>query len=582
MQRDLARIPLFEGLEPAAQQEMQRRLQPRHFAPGEFLCREGESACSLFIIESGLAHVSVGRPEGSRTVARLRRGDLVGEMSLITGEPRSATVQAILPTTALELDQQAFGSVLAAHPGVFANLTRILSHRLAEADAQLRWGQQHGEAVALVAGTETSWLLSQVVASTQAASARDVACIDLTGTLPADTPCRREPTAEAGLEVLEHLLSTHATVLTVIGQDQPLWLLQHMDRVLLLGTEAECARAARECSRGGEVALVNGHDSSTPDSIAGMKVIRTIDPEDPDADIAWLGRHLSRTKIGLALGAGGAKGFAHVGALQVLEAAGYTVDYVGGSSIGAVVGAWLALGRNAEEIEGTMRRTFTPETVASIFKLSFGGMSSGTEELQRIWTDTTDGLSFSEVAIPLVIMAVDLERKRPAPLAEGPIWQALMAATAVPGLNPPYQVDGQRLVDAIALVPVPSQAVRSAGADIVMAINLISRDTLPAWPTNIAVPAAPATKGSRMLDTLLEVMDLMQLDGSIRHAALADVVVTPRFGPSSWRDFQLADLFLTAGRTAMEEQLPALHALAHPQPCRTTNSGGVYGTTVHV
>jgi hypothetical protein len=65
-----------------------------------------------------------------------------------------------------------------------------------------------------------------------------------------------------------------------------------------------------------------------------------------------------------------------------------------------------------------------------------------------------------------------------------------------------------------------------------------------------------------MLDTLMEVMDLSQLDASVRHAALADVVVTPRFGPANWREFDQADLFLAAGRAAAEAQLPALAALA--------------------
>lgn len=582
MPGNLARIPLFEGLEPAAQEKTYRRLLPRSFAPGEFICREGESACSLFIIEGGLAHVFVGGPERTRIVAQLRRGDLVGEMSLITGEPRSTTVQAVLPTTAFELDQQTLGSILARHPAVFANLSRTLSHRLAHADTQLRWGQRQGEAVALVAGTDTTGLVAQVIASTQAASPRPVMCVDLSGTLPANIPCHREQTAEAALEILEPLLSTHGTVLIVMDHEQPLWLLDYVDRVVLLGNESECARAARECSRGGEVVLVNGPERFLPSSLAGLKVIRTIGPDNPDPDIAWLGRHLSRTKIGLALGAGGAKGFAHVGALQVLEAGGYTVDYVGGSSIGALVGSWLALGRSAEAIEATMKQAFTPDTVASIFKLSFGGMGSGADGLQQLYQETTNGLSFSDVVIPLVVMAVDLERKSPVSLVQGPIWQALMAASAVSGLYPPYQIASQRLVDAIALVPVPSEAVRTAGADVVVAINLISQETLPAWPTDVPLPAEPATKSSRLLDTLLEVMELIQLDYSTRHAALADVVITPRFGPATWRDFQLADLFLTAGQIAMEQQLPALRALANPQARTITHSGGLYGTSFYV
>ena len=147
---ELMQISLFEGLEPAARNEIYRRLQPRRFAPGEVICREGDAGSSLFIIESGLAHVFVSRPEGPRTIARLRRGDFGGEMSLITGEPRSATVKAIVPTTLVELGQDAFGAILAKYPILFANLARILSQRLALADARLRWSQQRGETLALV------------------------------------------------------------------------------------------------------------------------------------------------------------------------------------------------------------------------------------------------------------------------------------------------------------------------------------------------------------------------------------------------------------------------------------------------
>jgi hypothetical protein len=98
-----------------------------------------------------------------------------------------------------------------------------------------------------------------------------------------------------------------------------------------------------------------------------------------------------------------------------------------------------------------------------------------------------------------------------------------------------------------------------------VAVNLIGRETLPAWPGEAPPPPEPARRGMRMLETLLEVMDVSQLDTSVRNAELADVAITPRFGPSSWRDFDLADLFLAAGRQAAEEQLPALQALARPQ-----------------
>ena len=159
-------------------------------------------------------------------------------------------------------------------------------------------------------------------------------------------------------------------------------------------------------------------------------------------------------------------------------------------------------------------------------------------------------------------MTVDLDAKTAAPIDSGPLIDALSAATALAGFVPPFTRGDQRLIDAVAMVPVPSDAVRTAGADITVSVNLMSRRTLPAWPGQAAPEATK--KRERMLDVLLQVMDLAQIDSSSRHAANADVVLTPAFGPATWRDFDLADLFLVAGREVALEQLPALRELASP------------------
>ena len=158
---------------------------------------------------------------------------------------------------------------------------------------------------------------------------------------------------------LDDELADKSTVLVAAraeGRSAPL-LLEHVDRALILVEDERDA----------------AHFPARP----GLEVRRVVRQAGkiPPAELAWLGRHLSGTKLGLALGAGGAKGFAHVGALQVLEEAGYTVDYVSGSSIGAIVGAYLALGMDAAQIDRTLRESYTPETVAEVFKLSLGGGS---------------------------------------------------------------------------------------------------------------------------------------------------------------------------------------------------------------
>src|SRR5262249_52809709 len=219
----------------------------------------------------------------------------------------------------------------------------------------------------------------------------------------------------------------------------------------------------------------------------------------------------------------------------------------------------------AAQIEATMRRVYSPENVAELFKLSFSGLSSGVELQRRLCRETTLDRSFAELVLPLVVIAVDLVGRQATAIREGPVWEALVASTAVAGFFPALEKEGRQLVDGVALVPVPSREVSASGADITVSVNLMNRETMPAWPGKPASPSRAASRARGTFDTLLEVMDLGQLDASVRHAAEADVVISPRFGPSSWRDFHLADLFLTAGRAAAQEQLPALRSLARPQ-----------------
>ena len=562
--------PLLEGLDAAALASISQRMRPRRFAAGAVICRQGEPGDSLFVIRSGLAQVIDETAPGSRIMARLRRGEVIGEMSLVTGEPRSATVVANVPTEALELDRRSFTALLAEYPRILANLSRILSRRLARQNKREDAKRRRGEAVALVLEPSTSRIAGVIIEAATAASPRPVLAIDLTGSLPAATVAREPTSVEDVLGALDDLLGANGLVVVAAGagqREELALLLEHMDRVIAVATEAGAKAFGpllEPLADRVNVALVST-DASPPSSVLGMRVVRSIRPGRPEGDIAWLGRHLARTKIGLALGAGGAKGYAHVGALQVLECAGYTIDHVAGSSIGGVVGSWLALGRDGRTIEGMMRSVFSPEHVTETFKLSFLGMSTGGELQARLFEESTEGRTFCDLHIPLVVMAVDLDSRQPAPITDGPLWEALVATTALAGLFPPFLRNGRRLVDGITLVPVPTDALADSGADVTVSVNLMSWDMLPVWPGEPTQEPAKARAGIRVLDTLLEVIDLAQVDASIRHAARADVVMTPRFGPGSWRDFHLADLFLEAGRRAAEEQLETLRALARPQ-----------------
>ncbi len=497
----LGRSPLFEGLSAEDVDDVVASMRAVSFDAGDAICREGEPGTTLFVLVEGLADVL--HPGGEGTEVRLRPGDVIGEMAVVSGEARSATVLAAAPTKALELDQLAFAELLPRRPLLAANVGRIVSRRLARTRRQQR--RDHGEAVALLLDDDNGGLLPEIVAATEAASPRPVTLVD-----------------GHGPEAIEAVVA--AGGLALVRARPAAAVLDQASRVVTVGD------------------LLDGRHR----------------------DVAWLGRHLAGTKLGLALGAGGAKGYAHVGTLEVLEEAGYVVDCVAGASIGAIVGALLALGLDAGEIDARLGRAFSPERVERMFKLGFSG--APTELVGEAFREATDDATFDDLVIPLSVMTVDLVSRRPAPISAGPLWEALLAATALAGMYPPYERDGQRLVDGLALVPVPTGAAVELGADVTLSVNILNRDTLDAWPGDADLPEPPPpTRGSMMLDTMLEVMDLSQLESSIRHAELADVVVSPRFGPASWRDFHLADLFRQAGRQAARDQLALLHSLARPQ-----------------
>ncbi len=563
----LTRSPLLAGLREAELDALSDRMRPRHFDAGVELCRAGEDSDCIWLITGGLVHWFVPTTEGAGDLQlRLRKGDVIGAQDAISGEARSATVVASISTSTLELAREDLVDLARRFPQILVNLIRTQRERLFRVNARSA-ETERGEEIALVAGPSLLGTVGPLVSGARAASPRPIIFLD------------RKLSFAGALTAADDLVAQHGTVL-IPAELEPETvgvLLDEVDRVVALaGTAAEAERlgelsAAAQGQRL-EVVLVGDEAAAVGRSWPAdspIEVVRVC-PRQPDfpladADLTWIARHLTRTKLGIALGAGGAKGYAHVGVLQVLEEAGYVVDYAGGSSIGGFVATHLALGHDADRIDERFRAAFNPDAVASLFSTPFGGGSTGVEVLTRLLQEATEGRCFADAVIPLVIMAVDLTDRAPAPQREGPLWEALLAALAVAGVFPPLERDGHRLVDGLALVPVPTTSVLEDGADLVLSVNLMGAETLERWPDGPELDPPPPRRGRRgMLDTLLEVMDLSQLDTSARHAALADIVVTPRFARADWRDFHLADLFLAAGRAAATEQLPALGALSRP------------------
>ena len=444
--------PLFAQVDAKALEDIWRHARPRRYAAGDVICREGTRADSVLVLQRGSAdvHVTSGAEKGTAIVGHLRAGDIVGEVGALTGLPRTATVVASSDASALEITRKDFDGLLADHPRLQTNLMRILGARLASSNSALR-GTSH-DVVALVVGTEHPGLADRVLEAARRATPRPAAVIDLRGasdaivraSLAGASAVRGQAHSVAGvpqaLERLDRLETDEETAILVVrGEERGLArLLARAHRVVAVASRGEALALTPRMPAGHRLAdlvlLGTVGDAPIP-ALAEYRIARRCADVPTASDIAWLGRHVSRTKLGLALGAGGAKSFAHAGVIDALQRARYVVDYVAGSSMGAVTAVWLALGMSGVEIADALsRRWASGPVVDEIFRK--GAAGDGVRVLGQLLRETTGDRSFADLPVPATVMTADLAGRCPAPLTSGALWDALMAALAIPGLIP--------------------------------------------------------------------------------------------------------------------------------------------------
>ncbi len=183
----------------------------------------------------------------------------------------------------------------------------------------------------------------------------------------------------------------------------------------------------------------------------------------------------ARKKLGLALGCGASRGWAHIGIIEALENANIPIDIIAGCSVGAYIGAIYASGGLSSLKEFLLR--MNGKKIFSYFDVAFSrsGILNGTKRVTELFSMHTPMKRFEELNIPLAMVATDLERGEKVVLQSGNIINALSASMSYPGLFAPVKINGCWLVDGGLVDPVPVGVARAMGADIVIAVDLNTR-----------------------------------------------------------------------------------------------------------
>ena len=554
-------------------------LPRRRFPAGSTVIAQGDTAAELYVVEEGVADVFVAGTGGSEhRVGSVHAGGTLGEMSLFTGQPAAGTVRASTDLEVLVVHAPEFERIAAEFPVVYRNLGAILSERLARTN---RLAAQEGPGrVVLLRDWGAPPLHLYAVAASIAWHTRGSTILVLVADDPAVETLaallgedgRAETIRRAGAHIrLCTKSALAATVHEVTGGSYDSVLVHlredadtpHADAAVLhlAGAPGEAPEA------GARFTLVPGErNGRAADGLVAVPAFSEADldalrdgllPNSTDAGgaIGRVARSLCGLSVGLALGAGSVRGFAHLGVLRAFDKLGLRADYIAGSSVGGSVAGLYALGRTTEEGIETLIRT-GPHLVR--YGIPRKGLLSN-RSIRRFLHGEVGETRIEDLETPLALVAADILTQQEVVFRSGLLWQAVMASLSIPGVYPALWIGKHLVVDGGVLNPVPVSVVAEMGAGVVVAVKLVGE---AAPHTEVESVIAKGTPPSA-LSVILRSIELMQGRIVSEGAAARVVTITPALSdlPSNkLKAFADGRRFVDIGEEAAELAMPRITA----------------------
>jgi NTE family protein len=554
---------LFEGLDDDSALEVENSLEWVDLPAGETLFEQGAAAPDAYVVTAGHLAVVMGAGAHRRTVARIGPGEVVGEMALLADAPRSATVVALQDSYLIRLPRRAFDVLVEGAPDARRYLFRVLTSRLQHTSS--------GDATAVAAEKIAIIPLGPVepVRETLDWLAHKVSPIII------GSACQEDRWdhggAIAGQKIL-YMANNHHSAWArrcVDQADRVIFVADVNSGAVGVDVVAAAARLNREIS----LVLVNRRDAARPTG-AGPWLSHFPDSqilhvrEGDTSDYERVLRLISRSSVCVVLSGGGARALAHIGAIQALEEAGAPIDAIAGTSMGALIAALAAKGLKANEIRDRMRRHLIENNPTKEYTLPFVSLVRG-RKLTRMFKEACEDARVEDLWKTFFCVSADLTTGAAVVHRSGPLWRALRASSAIPGLFPPVMDEGQVLVDGAIVDNMPTATMRSLNRGLVIGVDVSSAHTLP--PCDIPIEQKSwlwlLMGGRKRTPSMAQVlMTSGTIGGQSQRGssrAAADLVVDPCLDGVGMLSFSALDKAVEAGYHAMQAAMPKLRL--HPR-----------------
>ncbi|GLQ90656.1 patatin [Dyella flagellata] len=567
----IGRVPLFAHLTEAQRSTLATHLQWMCLPGGQYLYREGEVAEALYLLRSGSLGVFDG-PTG--LIRQIAADDCLGEVSLLSGEALRYNVRALRDCELLRLDRHHFELLIEHHPRAMIGMARQAMDRMIRRERHVDPPDKprtfailpvdqavpvRGLAMQLAQALEKFGSCLVIDAELGAnrgsdwfaereAQARFVIYLDSTG----DASWRLRCLRQADVLLLPALAAQPAKLWPEAAPGHPARV-RHRPRHLLLvhpGRRVQQGAARRwRAQFSGE--LQHHH-------ICG------------ESDIPRIARLISGHARGLVLAGGGARGLAHLGALRALREAGHDFDAIGGTSIGAIIGAGVANMWSIEEMMRVYYEAFVRGKPLSDWTVPLVALTRGRRAaimLRRAF----GAIDIEDLERPFFCVSTSLSGQGKVVHRHGPLWLWLRASSSIPGILPPVLHHGQVYVDGALVDNLPTDVMAEDGIAHITAVSIRADIELRAQTEEFATPPwwrlwIRQRRGAgwpRLVSTLTRAAMVNSEETSERCREQADLLITPpleHVGMLDWRDWQLA---VDAG---YEETMRVLEVQQHKPP----------------
>lgn len=593
IQLAVALTDLLGEIDTAALLDLQAELEWQQLAQGEALFHQGDTGDATYIVVNGRLRVSATRPDGTHYVIdESGPGDIVGEFFLITGEKRAATVSAIRETTVVKLSPELFTSLLERYPHAMMHITSILIDRHKRSLRLSRAQRTRAINFALVpanAEMELTEFTRQLAENLEAYGS----VLHLSSTR-LDQIYGKEGAAQTRLDdptapILDSWLSEQETKYNfILYEADPTWSTwtrrcdRQADRLLIVGqSEAdptpgpiEDAVQALGTYVRTDLVLIHPDQTIRPTGTSEWLSKREVTTHHhirfgEDTHYQRLARWLTGKATGLVLSGGGARGFAHLGVSRALDELGIQIDCIGGTSMGSMIGAGLAMGRDYEDMVKLAQQFSNPKQLFD-YTLPFVSLMAS-KKVTRVMKEVFEELYIEDLWCPYFCVSANLTRAEPVVHRRGSLWKSVRASIALPGIFSPILHEGDILVDGGAMNNFPVDTMREiCGEGLVIGVNVgMTHEPAPTDPFDASIsgwqvlwsrinPLAKPMNVPNIGSTIIRSLEVSSVHRVKTEESLADLVIEPEVMHFGTLDFADYEEIIELGYQSAREQLAEL------------------------